>query len=120
MLRGQALLARGFTRLGRGDVPAAETALRACATQAVLARNPEILSFAADGLAATALAQGAVDERTVLLAGAASGLRERAGIVPWPILRPLLASIADGVRAAAGPAGEELWTRGRRLSLEDA
>jgi predicted ATPase len=119
MLRGQALVARGFARLGRGDVPAADADLRAGAAQAVLCRNPEILALAADGLAGAALAGGVVDERTVLLTGAATGLRERAGIVPWPLVRPLLASIEEAARAATGPSADELWSRGRRMSLED-
>ena len=59
------------------------------------------------------LARGAAadDDTASHLVGAAQGLRERVGIVPWPGLRPVMTAIADGVRAAAG---DELFESGRR------
>ncbi len=111
MLLGQAYVARGFARLGRGSPDEAGSDFRVGARYARASRNPEILSFACDGLAAVALLTGTVDEDAAALVGAAQGLRERAGIVPWPALRPVMAAIADGVRDAQPP---EVFDRGRR------
>ncbi len=84
-------------------------------------RNPEILSFACDGLAAVHLMRGDLDEEAAALAGASHGLRERAGIVPWPLLRPVITAIVDGIRDGL-PADtfERGWRRGRRLDLDRA
>ena len=46
------------------------------------------------------------------LVGASHALRDRAGIVPWPGLRPVMAAIFDGVRAVAG---EEVFERNRQI-----
>jgi hypothetical protein len=113
MLRGASHVARGFARLGRGALDGSAQDFTDAARFAHECRNPESLSFACDGLAAVLLARGAAgeDETASVLVGAAQGLRERVGIVPWPGLRPVMSAIADGVRAAAG---DERFDSGRR------
>jgi predicted ATPase len=119
MLLGQAQVARGFARLGRGSLDDAWDDLRCGARYARDCSNPEVLSFACDGLAAVLLMRGQVDENAAAFIGAAQGLRERAGIVPWPVLRPVMAAIADGVRdGQPAETFEKGWNRGRRLDLD--
>jgi predicted ATPase len=71
-------------------------------------------------LAQLAFAEGD-PERAALLAGAAEGLRGRAGLRTWPILRQGEAQLADLVRRALG---HELFGRafaaGSRLSQQEA
>ncbi len=118
-LRAVAYIGRGFSQLGRGGFDQAARDLVAGATWAHRCRSPESLSFAVDGLAAVHLARGEAGESAAALLGAAQGLRERVGIVPWPGLRPVMAAIADGVRAAV-PAEvfDPAFARGRHLDLD--
>jgi predicted ATPase len=121
MLRGASHVARGFARLGRGALDGSAHDFTEAARYAHECRNPESLSFACDGLAAVLLARGAAggDETASVLVGAAQGLRERVGIVPWPGLRPVMTAIADGVRAAAGDERFETGRqRGRHLDID--
>ncbi|HET7900713.1 MAG TPA: DUF4062 domain-containing protein [Candidatus Nanopelagicales bacterium] len=112
MLRGQSLVARGFARLGQGSLDDAARDLAAGAHYGHLAGNPETLSFACDGLAAVLLARNESPDIAAQLVGASNGLRDRAGIVPWPGLRPVMAAIADGVRAVAG---EQVFEDNRQI-----
>ncbi|MCU0264934.1 MAG: DUF4062 domain-containing protein [Actinomycetia bacterium] len=119
LLLGQGLVARGFARLARGSLDGAATDLADGARRAHACRNAETLSFACDGLAAVRLASGQPDEAAAELIGAAFGLRERTGIAPWPVLRPVVAAVAEAVRAGLGPAGyDPAWDRGRRRDLD--
>jgi ATP/maltotriose-dependent transcriptional regulator MalT len=119
MLLGAAAVSRGFARLGRGALDDAAADLADGARWAHACQNPETLSFACDGLAAVLLARGTVGDDAAALVGAAHGLRDRVGIVPWPGLRPVMAAIADGVRASVPP---EVYAaghaRGRHLDLD--
>ena len=127
MLRGTTYASRGFARLDRGAVDEAAADFAAGAAWAWQARNPELLSFACDGIAAVLLARGipAADgsgpsqpaEQAALLVGAADGLRDKVGIVPWPGMRAVMAAIAEGVRAAAGAAAfDDAHLQARRLT----
>lgn len=119
MLRASSLMARGFARLGRGSLDGAAQDFADAARNAHECRNPETLSFACDGLAAVLLARGTAAVDGPVLVGAARGLRERVGIVPWPGLRPVMQAIADGVRAAAGDAAyEQGYQRGKHLDID--
>lgn len=120
MLRGVALVARGFARLGQGALDVAAVDLGDGARWSFECRNPETLSFACDGLAAVLLARDSDLAQGAVLVGAAQGLRDRVGIVPWPGMRPVMAAIADGVRSGLGDdAFEAARHRGRRLSVDD-
>ncbi len=119
MLLGAAAVSRGFARLGRGALDDAAADLAAGARWAHECKNPETLSFACDGLAAVLLARGTAGEDAAALVGASHGLRDRVGIVPWPGLRPVMAAIADGVRAAVPPEVYDVAHRsGRHLDLD--
>jgi hypothetical protein len=60
-------------------------------------------------------------ERAALVAGAADGLRRRAGLRAWPILRPEEAEVAAQVRQALG-AGRfgQVFAAGARLTQREA
>jgi predicted ATPase len=119
MLRGSGYVSRGFSQLGRGRLDEAAADFAAGARWAYRCQNPESLSFACDGLAAVALARGAAGVQAAVLVGAASGLRHRVGVVPWPGLRPVMAAIAQGVEAALDPAAfAEGYERGRHLDTD--
>lgn len=119
MLRGTSYVLRGFARLGQGRLDEAASDLAAGARWAYEAQNPESLSFACDGLAAVLLARDSVGADAAALVGAAHGLRDRVGIVPWPGLRPVMAAIAQGVEEAVPPeAYQPAYRRGRHLDSE--
>lgn len=119
LLMGQGLVARGFARLARASLEGAGSDLAEGARRAHACRNAETMSFACDGLAAVRLAGGRPDAVAAELAGSASGLRERAGIVPWPILAPVVAAVADAIREALGADQyDPAFARGRRRDLD--
>jgi predicted ATPase len=119
MLQAQAHTARGFARLGRGALDEAERDFEMAAVDSHRCRNPEVMAFACDGLASVQLARGKVEESGALLVGCSAGLRRRAGVVPWPTLRPVVAAIADGVRSALEPeVFEGGFARGRALDID--
>jgi hypothetical protein len=60
-------------------------------------------------------------ERAALLAGAAEGLRGRAGLGTWPILRRSEAELAAQVRQALGDGRfSQAFAAGSRLSQQEA
>jgi predicted ATPase len=60
-------------------------------------------------------------ERAALLAGAADGLRRRAGLGVWPLLRRGEAELMSQVRGTLGPDRfEEVFAAGARLTLREA
>ena len=109
-----------MTRLGQGRIDEAAADLVTGSDYAYAAGNPEILCFAMEGLAAVQLARTAVDEDGVALVAAAQAIRERAGIVPWPLIKPYSDMIAAGVQAAVPPdVFEAAQSRGRHLEIEE-
>jgi hypothetical protein len=60
-------------------------------------------------------------ERAALVAGAAQGLRERAGVKAWPSLRGRKADLAAHIRQVLGTTGfDEAFTTGSRLNRREA
>ena len=60
-------------------------------------------------------------ERAALLAGAAEGLRRRAGFSTWPMLRQGEAQLAAQIRQALGDDRfGQVFTAGSRLSQQEA
>jgi predicted ATPase len=60
-------------------------------------------------------------ERAALVAGAADGLRRRAGLRAWPILRPEEAEVAAQVRQALGASRfDQVFAAGARLTQREA
>ena len=100
MLRAAAFVARGFARLGRGRARrvAAATSRSARAGRTHQEPRVAVVRLRRPRRRAARTRCGRRGGGAVLV-GAAQGLRERVGIVPWPGLRPVMAAIADGVRA---------------------
>jgi hypothetical protein len=72
------------------------------------------------GFAELALAQGD-PERSALLAGAAQGLLERAGLRAWPMLRQGQAELVARVRDALGQERfDQLFATGSKLKQQEA
>ena len=60
-------------------------------------------------------------ERAALVAGAAEGLRRRAGVLPWPMLRPGEAQVVAQIRQALGDARfDQVFAAGARLTQRGA
>ena len=84
------------------------------------ARGTHNLTLCLAAFARLALAQGNT-ERAALLAGAAEGLRRRAGRQVWPFLRRGEAEVVAQVRGALGANQfDEVFTTGCRLTLREA
>jgi ATP/maltotriose-dependent transcriptional regulator MalT len=72
------------------------------------------------GFARLALAEGDA-ERAALAVGAADGLRRRAGLRPWPVLRPGEADLTTQIRQALGTARfDQAFASGAGLSQREA
>jgi len=60
-------------------------------------------------------------ERAVLVAGAAEGLRQRAGLRSWPILRQGEAELVTQARQALGAGrSDQVFAAGARLTQREA
>jgi tetratricopeptide (TPR) repeat protein len=82
-------------------------------------RRTRNVSLALSAFGALASARGE-PERAALLAGAAEGVRRRAGLRPWPLL-PQESDRLEQVRQALGAGRfEELFAAGTRLSQREA
>jgi predicted ATPase len=93
----------GLDALLDGDAATAADRLAEAASLHRAGRDQEGLAYSLDGLAGLALLSG--DARTAArLCGSADAVRAALGVAVWPMLRPLLAQLADGVRAALGDA----------------
>ena len=91
----------GLDALLAGDISAARLRLADAAALHRSIGDREGLAYCLDGLAGLALLTG--DARTAAwLAGAADAVRTSVGVAVWPMLRSLVAQLADGVRAALG------------------
>ena len=93
----------GFDALMAGDPTTARTHLAAAATLHRAGQDREGLAYCLDGLAGLALLTG--DARSAArLSGAADGVRTALGMAVWPMLRPIMAQLAEGIRAVLGDA----------------
>jgi hypothetical protein len=93
----------GLDALMTGDTSTARERLVEAAALHRAAQDREGLAYCLDGLAALALLTG--DARAAArLSGTADAVRLSLGIAVWPMLRPLVAQLADGIRAALGDA----------------
>ena len=93
----------GFDALMAGDGATARTHLAAAAALHRADQDREGLAYCLDGLAGLSLLTG--DARAAArLSGAADAVRTALGMAVWPMLRPLMAQLTDGIRAALGDA----------------
>ena len=84
-----------------GDAESARDRLTGAAALHRAIGDQEGLAYTLDGLAGLCLLAG--DARAAArLSGAADAVRTSIGVAVWPILQPLLAQLADGVRASLG------------------
>jgi tetratricopeptide (TPR) repeat protein len=102
----------GLDALLAGDVAAARERLAGAAALHRAIGDLEGLAYCLDGLAGLLLLTG--DPATAArLCGAADHARAEVGVAVWPMLRPLLDQLADGVRSALGePEYRRLRTAG--------
>jgi tetratricopeptide (TPR) repeat protein len=95
----------GLDALLAGDASAARERLAEAASLHRAQRDREGLAYCLDGLAGLALLSG--DARTAArLSGAADAVRTALGIAVWPMLRPLVTQLTDGIRAVLGDADD--------------
>jgi predicted ATPase len=93
----------GLDALMTGDRSTARERLVEAAALHRAAQDREGLAYCLDGLAALALLTG--DARAAArLSGTADAVRLSLGIAVWPMLRPLVAQLTDGIRSALGDA----------------
>jgi predicted ATPase len=92
----------GLDALLAGDLAAARDRLAGAAALHRALGDLEGLAYCLDALAGLVLLTG--DARTAAwLSGAADAVRTSIGVAVWPMLRSLVAQLADGIRAALGP-----------------
>jgi len=104
-LTGTLLDQLGFDALMAGDPDTARTRLAAAAALHRAGQDREGLAYCLDGLAGLALLTG--DARAAArLSGAADAVRAALGMAVWPMLRPLMAQLDDGIRAGLGDADD--------------
>jgi hypothetical protein len=100
-----ALVPHGNAALLSGDPAAGRTHLAAAAALHRAGQDREGLAYCLDGLAGLALLTG--DARSAArLSGAADAVRTALGMAVWPMLRPLMAQLTEGIRAALGEAAD--------------
>ncbi|WP_164704460.1 DUF4062 domain-containing protein [Blastococcus litoris] len=95
----------GLDALMSGDVAAARAHLAEAAALHRAGQDREGLAYCLDGLAALALLTGDA-AAAARLCGAADAVRTELGVAVWPMLRPLLVQLGDGIRSALGDAGD--------------
>ena len=84
------------------------------------AGSTSLISFCLVGFAQLALAEGD-PQQAALAAGAADGLRQRAGLRAWPMLRRSEVQLLAAIRAAVGTDRfDQLYPAGKRLTQEQA
>ncbi len=100
-LIGQSLQSVALVRLLEGRPPEAIEALREAIVRLRAGRHQIEASYCLDGLAALALHSGD-GERAARSLAAATAVRERLGVRPWPSYQGFLSSLARSVRELTG------------------
>jgi predicted ATPase/class 3 adenylate cyclase len=110
----------GTLALVRGRAEEARALLDEALGLSLAARSTRSVTLCLAGLARWALVAGD-PERAALVAGAAEGLRRRAGLRAWPILRQGEADLVAQVRQALGADHfDQVLATGNRLTQRDA
>ncbi|WP_167760609.1 DUF4062 domain-containing protein [Blastococcus sp. CT_GayMR16] len=91
----------GLDALLAGDVGSARDRLAGAAALHRELGDQEGLAYCLDGLAGLSLLTGDAPA-AARLSGTATAVRRSIGVAVWPMLQPLVAQLADGVRAALG------------------
>ena len=110
----------GTLALVRGRPEEARALLDEALGLSLAARSTRSVTLCLAALARWALVAGD-PERAALVAGAAEGLRRRAGLRTWPMLRPAETELAAQVRQALGADHfDQVSATGARLTQRDA
>jgi predicted ATPase len=110
----------GTLALVRGRAEEARALLDEALGLSLAARSTRSVTLCLGALARWALVAGD-PERAALVAGAAEGLRRRAGLRAWPILRQGEADLVAQVRPALGADHfDQVFATGTRLTQRDA
>jgi predicted ATPase/class 3 adenylate cyclase len=110
----------GTLALVRGRAEEARALLDEALGLSLAARSTRSVTLCLAALARWALVAGD-PERAALVAGAAEGLRQRAGLRAWPMLRQGEAELAAQVRQALGADHfDQVFATGARLTQRDA
>jgi tetratricopeptide (TPR) repeat protein len=110
----------GTLALVRGRAEEARALLDEALGLSLAARSTRSVTLCLAALARWALVAGD-PERAALVAGAAEGLRRRAGLQAWPMLRPGEAELVAQVRQALGADHfDQVFATGTRLTQREA
>jgi predicted ATPase len=110
----------GTVAVAQGQLEDARALLEEGLNFSLEARGTHGVTLCLAAFAGLALVEGD-PERAALLAGAAEGLRRRAGRRTWPSLRRGEAEVVAQVRGALGPSRfEEVFAAGSRLNFREA
>jgi hypothetical protein len=110
----------GALALVRGRLEEARALLDEALDLSLAARSTRSVTLCLAALARWALVAGD-PERAALVAGAAEGLRRRAGLRAWPMLRPGEAEVLARVRQALGAERfDQVVATGTRLTQREA
>jgi len=110
----------GTLALARGQQQEARALLDEALGQSVAVHSTLTVTLCLAAFARWAFAAGD-PEWAALLAGAAEGLRRRAGLRAWPVLRQGDAELAAKVRQALGPGRfDQVFAAGTRLTQQEA
>jgi len=110
----------GTLALARGQQQEARALLDEALGQSVAAHSTRGVTLCLAAFAQWALAAGD-PEWAAQMAGAAEGLRRRAGLRAWPVLRQGDAELAAKVRQALGPGRfDQVFAAGTRLTQQEA
>jgi predicted ATPase len=110
----------GIVAVTQGQLDQARELLDDALTRSVQAHSTRSVTLCLTGFARLAFAEGD-PEQAALLAGAADGLQQRAGIRAWPMLRQGQAELTDQIRQAQDPDRfAKMTAAGSRLSQQQA
>jgi predicted ATPase len=110
----------GLLAVLQGRLDDARTLLDEALTRGVALRTTPLTTLCLSAFGRLALELGD-PERAALLVGATDGLRRRAGVRPWPMLRRPETELMAAVREALGTDGfDRAFAAGSRLSRQEA
>jgi len=120
--QAQVVESLGLLALEQGDATRATALFKDSIDLSLSVGSLELVCYCLVGLAAVAVGTGAL-ERSAQLFGAAQGLRDRAGLGPWPARLEIEGRYIADLRQAFGDRQDALtraWEAGRALSLQGA
>jgi hypothetical protein len=111
---------RGSLEVARGRYDEARALLEEGLEFVLGAHSTNVLTHCLSSFAWLAFGQGDA-EHAALMAGAASGLRERVGLRAWPMQRQAEAAMADQLRSILGASRfEDIFSTGSGLNRYEA